>query len=159
SERSAGKRVPFAGSELDCAPLSDDSIQDLDVVLSSAGGSVSSEWAPRFVDAGAVVIDNTSFWRMHPDVPLVIPEINADAVNDHNGLIANPNCSTMQLMIALGPIHREVGIERIVISTYQSVSGTGQRAVDELRDQSHAMLHEMDPAPPEVYPQRIAFNV
>jgi aspartate-semialdehyde dehydrogenase len=159
SERSAGKKVQFAGGELECVPLSDESIQGLDVVLSSAGGSVSSEWAPRFVSAGAVVIDNTSFWRMHPEVPLVIPEINPDAANDHNGLIANPNCSTMQLMIALGPIHREVGIERIVISTYQSVSGTGQRAVEELRDQAHAMLHEMEPPAPDVYPHRIAFNV
>ncbi len=159
SERSAGKRVPFAGGELECRPLSDESIQGLDVVLSSAGGSISSEWAPRFVDAGAVVIDNTSFWRMHPEVPLVIPEINPDAASDHNGLIANPNCSTMQLMIALGPIHREIGIERIVISTYQSVSGTGQRAVEELRDQAHAILHEMDPPAPAVYPHPIAFNV
>jgi aspartate-semialdehyde dehydrogenase len=159
SERSAGKKVPFAGSELECVPLTDESIQGLDVVLSSAGGAVSAEWAPRFVGAGAVVIDNTSFWRMHPEVPLVIPEINADAASDHNGLIANPNCSTMQLMIALGPIHREIGIERIVISTYQSVSGTGQRAIEELRDQSHAMLHEMEPPPAEVYPHRIAFNV
>jgi aspartate-semialdehyde dehydrogenase len=159
SERSAGKRVPFAGGDLECVTLSDESIQGLDVVLSSAGGSISSEWAPRFVAAGAVVVDNTSFWRMHPEVPLVIPEINPEAANDHNGLIANPNCSTMQLMIALGPIQREVGIERIVISTYQSVSGTGQRAVEELRDQAHAMLHEMEPPPPEVYPHRIAFNV
>jgi aspartate-semialdehyde dehydrogenase len=159
SERSSGKKVAFAGGELECVPLTDESIQGLDVVLSSAGGAVSAEWAPRFVAAGAVVIDNTSFWRMHPEVPLVIPEINPDAANDHNGLIANPNCSTMQLMIALGPIHREVGIERIVISTYQSVSGTGQRAIEELRDQAHAMLHEMEPPPAEVYPHRIAFNV
>jgi aspartate-semialdehyde dehydrogenase len=159
SERSAGKKVAFAGGEIECRPLSGESIQGLDVVLSSAGGSISSEWAPRFVEAGAVVIDNTSFWRMHPDVPLVIPEINPDAADDHNGLIANPNCSTMQLMIALGPIHREIGIERIVISTYQSVSGTGQRAVEELRDQAHAILHEMDPPAPTVYPHRIAFNV
>ena len=159
SERSAGKRVPFAGGELECRPLSAESIGGLELVLSSAGGTVSAEWAPRFVEAGAVVVDNTSFWRMHPEVPLVIPEINPDAAAEHNGLIANPNCSTMQLLIALGPIHREVGIERIVISTYQSVSGTGQRAVEELRDQAHAMLHEMDPPAPAVYPHRIAFNV
>ncbi len=159
SERSAGKRIAFGAGELECVPLSDESIQGFDVILSSAGGAISSEWAPRFVDAGAVVVDNTSFWRMHPDVPLVIPEINPDAAGHHNGLIANPNCSTMQLMIALGPIHREVGIDRIVISTYQSVSGTGQRAVEELRDQSHAILHEQQPEPPAVYPHRIAFNV
>ena len=159
SERSAGKRIPFAGGELECVALSDESIQGFDVILSSAGGAISSEWAPRFVEAGAVVVDNTSFWRMHPDVPLVIPEINPDAANDHNGLIANPNCSTMQLMIALGPIQREVGIERIVISTYQSVSGTGQRAVQELRDQADAILRDAEPPAPEVYPNRIAFNV
>jgi aspartate-semialdehyde dehydrogenase len=106
-----------------------------------------------------VVLDNTSYWRLHEDVPLVIPEINPDAVEGHNGLIANPNCSTMQLMIALGPIERHVGIERIVISTYQSVSGTGQRAIDELESQAHAMLHRTEPDPPEVYPHRIAFNV
>jgi aspartate-semialdehyde dehydrogenase len=158
SERSAGKRVGFGDSEVECRPLSDETIQGLDVVLSSAGGAVSAEWAPRFVEAGAVVIDNTSFWRMHSDVPLVIPEINPDAAEGHNGLIANPNCSTMQLMIALGPIERHVGIERIVISTYQSVSGTGQRAIDELRDQSHMLLHGQEPTH-EVYPHRIAFNV
>ena len=128
-------------------------------MLSSAGGAVSAEWAPRLVAAGAVVIDNTSFWRMHEDVPLVIPEINPDAAEGHNGLIANPNCSTMQLMIALGPIERHVGIERIVLSTYQSVSGTGQRAIEELESQAHAILHHQEPDPPQVYPHRIAFNV
>ncbi len=141
SERSAGKRVKFGDAELECRTLSDESIQGLDLVLSSAGGAISAEWAPRFVSAGAVVVDNTSYWRMHEDVPLVIPEINPDALEGHNGLIANPNCSTMQLMIALGPIERHVGIERIVISTYQSVSGTGQSAIDELEAQAHAMLH------------------
>ncbi len=159
SERSAGKKVAFAGGELECRPLSDETIQGLDLVLSSAGGAVSAEWAPRLVAAGAVVIDNTSFWRMHEDVPLVIPEINPDAAEGHNGLIANPNCSTMQLMIALGPIERHVGIERIVLSTYQSVSGTGQRAIEELESQAHALLHHQEPDPPQVYPHRIAFNV
>jgi aspartate-semialdehyde dehydrogenase len=159
SERSAGKRVEFAGDQVECRPLSDETIQGLDLVLFSAGGAVSSEWAPRFVTAGAVVVDNTSFWRMHPEVPLVVAEINPDAVEGHSGLIANPNCSTMQLMIALGPIERQVGIERIVISTYQSVSGTGQRAVDELEAQAHAILHGQEPPAPSVYPHRIAFNV
>ncbi|HEY8000740.1 MAG: aspartate-semialdehyde dehydrogenase [Vicinamibacteria bacterium] len=159
SERSAGKPVPFAGRELECRPLSEETIQGLDLVLSSAGGAVSAEWAPRLVEAGAVVVDNTSFWRMHPEVPLVVAEINPDAVEGHSGLIANPNCSTMQLMIALGPIERHVGIERIVISTYQSVSGTGQRAIDELEAQAHALLHRQEPPPPEVYPHPIAFNV
>jgi aspartate-semialdehyde dehydrogenase len=158
SERSAGKRVPFAGGELECRPLDDESIQGLDLVLSSAGGAVSAEWAPRLVAAGAVVVDNTSFWRMHPEVPLVVSEVNPDAVESHNGLIANPNCSTMQMMVAVAPIQRRVGIERIVVSTYQSVSGTGQRAVDELTNQAHGLLHGME-VEAEVYPHRIAFNV
>ena len=159
SERSAGKRIEFAGEAVECRPLTDETIQGLDLVLSSAGGSVSSEWAPRLVAAGAVVVDNTSYWRMHPEVPLVVTEINPDAAEGHSGLIANPNCSTMQLMIALGPIERQVGIERIVISTYQSVSGTGQRAINELEAQAHAILHGQEPPAPDVYPHRIAFNV
>ncbi|MDX6580847.1 MAG: aspartate-semialdehyde dehydrogenase [Solirubrobacterales bacterium] len=159
SERSAGKRVAFRDGELECRVLSDEAIEGLDLVLSSAGGAISAEWAPRFVAAGAVVIDNTSFWRLHEDVPLVISEVNPDAAERHNGLIANPNCSTMQMVVALAPIERTVGIERIIISTYQSVSGTGQRAVDELEAQAHALLHGAEPPPPEVYPHRIAFNV
>jgi aspartate-semialdehyde dehydrogenase len=158
SERSKGRRVAFRDGELECRPLADATIADLDLVLSSAGGAVSAEWAPRFVAAGAVVIDNTSFWRMHDDVPLVISEVNPDAAERHNGLIANPNCSTMQMVVALAPIERTVGIERIIVSTYQSVSGTGQRAVEELENQTHSQLHGKD-LPPEVYPHRIAFNV
>jgi len=159
SERSAGNRVPFADGELEIRALSDESIQGLDIVLSSAGGAVSSEWAPKFVEAGAVVVDNTSYWRMHDDVPLVVSEVNPDAAEKHNGLIANPNCTTMALVVALAPIHRKAGIERIVVSTYQSVSGTGRRAIDELLDQSHALLHDEEPDPPSVYPHPIAFNV
>jgi aspartate-semialdehyde dehydrogenase len=159
SERSAGRRVAFGDAELECRTLSEESIQGLDLVLSSAGSAISAEWAPRFVAAGAVVVDNTSFWRMHEDVPLVISEVNPDAAERHNGLIANPNCSTMQMMVALAPIERTVGIERIIVSTYQSVSGTGQRAVDELEGQAHALLHRQEPPAPEVYPHRIAFNV
>jgi aspartate-semialdehyde dehydrogenase len=158
SERSAGRKLDFGGEKVECRPLADETIEGLDLVLSSAGGAVSAEWAPRLVAAGAVVVDNTSYWRLHPEVPLVISEVNPDAAGRHNGLIANPNCSTMQMVVALAPIERQIGIERIVVSTYQSVSGTGQRAVDELRDQSHALLHDRD-AEPEVYPHRIAFNV
>ena len=158
SERSAGKRVPFAGGEIEVRAISDESIQGLDIVLSSAGGAVSSEWAPRIVEAGAVVVDNTSFWRMHDDVPLVVTEVNPDAAEDHKGLIANPNCTTMEMVVALAPIQREVGIERLVVSTYQAVSGTGQRAVDELVNQSRAMLAGAKPVA-EVYPHPIAFNV
>ena len=121
---------------------------------------MSSEWAPRFVAAGAVVVDNTSFWRMHSrGAARRSPRSTPTPSSVHSGLIANPNCSTMQLMIALGPIERQVGIERIVISTYQSVSGTGQRAVDELEAQAHAILHGQEPPAPSVYPHRIAFNV
>ena len=158
SERSAGKRVAFAGSELEVRALADDSIQGLDIVLSSAGGAVSSEWAPRIVDAGAVVVDNTSFWRMHDDVPLVVSEVNPDAVEGHRGLIANPNCTTMEMVVALAPIQREVGIERLVVSTYQAVSGTGRNAIDELLAQSRAVLAGETPQA-EVYPHPIAFNV
>jgi aspartate-semialdehyde dehydrogenase len=158
SERSAGKRVPFADDELEVRAISDETIQGLDIVLSSAGGAVSSEWAPRIVEAGAVVVDNTSFWRMHDDVPLVVSEVNPDAAEEHKGLIANPNCTTMEMVVALAPIQREVGIERLVVSTYQAVSGTGQRAIDELLGQSRAVLAGDTPVA-EVYPHPIAFNV
>ena len=158
SERSAGKRISFAGGELEVRTISDDSIQGLDLVLSSAGGAVSSEWAPRIVDAGAVVVDNTSFWRMHDDVPLVVAEVNPDALADHRGIVANPNCTTMQMVVALAPIQREVGIERLIVSTYQSVSGTGRNAIEELRRQARAVLDGEAPTA-EVYPHPIAFNV
>jgi aspartate-semialdehyde dehydrogenase len=158
SERSAGRKLSFAGGEAEVRPLAADAIGGLDLVLSSAGGTISAEWAPQFVAAGAVVVDNTSFWRMHEDVPLVVAEVNPEAVEGHNGLIANPNCSTMQAMVALAPIHRAAGIERIVFSTYQSVSGTGQNAVEELRAQSRAILDGEQPRS-EVYPHPIAFNV
>jgi aspartate-semialdehyde dehydrogenase len=158
SERSAGRRVAFAGERLECRPLSAETIAGLDLVLSSAGGTISAEWAPRLVEAGAVVVDNTSYWRMHEEVPLVVAEVNPDAVEGHSGLIANPNCSTMQAMVALAPIQRAVGIERVVFSTYQSVSGTGQSACEELRAQSRAILDGESPAA-EIYPHVIAFNV
>ncbi len=159
SERSAGKKLSLNGRQLECLPLTDETIRGLDLVLSSAGGAVSAEWAPRFVDAGAVVVDNTSHWRMHEDVPLVVAEVNPGALEGHQGIIANPNCSAMQMVVALAPIRDAVGIERIVVSTYQPVSGTGRRAMQELRDQAHALLHEDEPPSAEVYPHRIAFNV
>ncbi len=158
SERSAGRRLEFAGGEVECLALSEESIQGLDIVISSAGGAISAEWAPRLIAAGAVVVDNTSFWRMHDDVPLVVSEVNPEAADSHRGLVANPNCSTMQMVVALKPIFDAVGIERLVISTYQSVSGTGQRAIEELRDQSSAVLAGESPQP-EIYPHPIAFNV
>jgi aspartate-semialdehyde dehydrogenase len=158
SERSAGRRIEWNGSELECRPLSDDSIQGLDLVLSSAGGSVSAEWAPKLVEAGAVVVDNTSHFRMHDDVPLVVAEVNPDAVEGHSGIVANPNCSTMQMVVALKPLHDEAGIERLVISTYQAVSGTGKGAIDELLGQARSVLDD-EQAVASVYPRQIAFNV
>ena len=159
SERSVGRSVPFADRELSCQALSDETIQGFDLALFSAGGERSEEWAPRFVQAGAVVVDNSSFWRMHEDVPLVVSEVNPDALDGHRGIVANPNCSTMQMVVALKPILDSAGIERLVISTYQSVSGTGQKAVEEMIDQSHRLLHEQDIEAPSVYPHQIAFNV
>jgi aspartate-semialdehyde dehydrogenase len=156
SERSAGKELDD-GSVVQ--PLRDDTIQGFDIAIFSAGGSTSGEWAPRFVDAGATVIDNSSKWRRDPEVPLVVSEVNPEALEGHKGLIANPNCSTMQLMVALKPIHDAAGIERLIVSTYQSVSGTGVKAVRELEDQTHAVLHGMEPGEPQVYPHPIAFNV
>jgi aspartate-semialdehyde dehydrogenase len=164
----AGEIVPFAsersvGRELDgglvVRGLDDEAIQGFDIALFSAGGSTSGEWAPRFAAAGAVVIDNSSRWRMQDDVPLVVSEVNPDALAAHKGIIANPNCSTMQMVVALKPLHDAAGIERLVISTYQAVSGTGRRAVDELLDQSHALLHEQSISEPQQYAHQIAFNV
>jgi aspartate-semialdehyde dehydrogenase len=158
SARSAGSAVSFAGSDVEVQELTSASIQGLDLVLSSAGGRVSSEWAPKLIDAGAVVVDNTSYWRMHDDVPLVVAGVNDDAVQDHNGLVSNPNCTTMQLMVALKPILDAAGIERLIVSTYQSVSGAGRNAIEELREQSKAIL-EGRPTEPSVYPHQVAFNV
>jgi aspartate-semialdehyde dehydrogenase len=159
--------VPFAsarsvGRELDGVPvraLADDTIGGFDLALFSAGGATSGEWAPRFVEAGAVVIDNSSRWRRDPEIPLVVSEVNPDALEGHRGLIANPNCSTMQLMVALKPIHVAAGIERLIVSTYQSTSGTGVRAVAELEEQTRAALAGEELPPPHVYPHPIAFNV
>ena len=156
SERSVGRELE--GADVPVRSLSEESIQGFDIALFSAGGSTSGEWAPRFVQAGAVVIDNSSRWRMQEGVPLVVSEVNPDALASHRGLIANPNCSTMQLVVALKPIHDAAGIERLVVSTYQAVSGTGRAAIDELLDQSHALLHEQDTEAPSVYAHRIAFN-
>ncbi len=159
--------VPFAsersvGRELDgglvVRALSEDSIQGFDLALFSAGGATSGEWAPRFVAAGATVIDNSSRWRKQADVPHVVSEVNPVALERHHGIIANPNCSTMQMVVALKPIYDAAGIERLVVSTYQAVSGTGKAAVDELLHQSHALLHERDLEPPGAYAHQIAFN-
>jgi len=159
SERSAGKTIEFGSKVLSVQAVSDESIQGLDLVLSSAGGSVSAEWTPKLVEAGATVVDNTSYWRMHDDVPLVVSEVNPDALEGHKGIIANPNCSTMQMVVALKPLYDAAGIERLVISTYQAVSGTGKGAIDELRAQTRAVVGDYDVPAPEIYPHQIAFNV
>ncbi len=159
SERSAGRTIDHGEEELTVQALSDEAIEGFDLALLSAGSGTSEEWAPRFADAGAVVVDNSSFWRMKDEVPLVVAEVNPHALESHRGIVANPNCSTMQMVVALEPIRARAGIERIVVSTYQSVSGTGQRAVEELHEQAAAVLEAQELAPPSVYPHQIAFNV
>jgi aspartate-semialdehyde dehydrogenase len=156
TERSAGKVIDGRTVRAlnDSADLS-----GFDIALFSAGGGTSKTWAPRFVEAGATVIDNSSAFRRDPEVPLVVSEVNPHALRGHRGLIANPNCSTMQLMVALAPIHRAVGIERLVVSTYQSVSGTGQAAIEALDAEAEASLHGAEMPAPEIYPTHIAFNV
>jgi aspartate-semialdehyde dehydrogenase len=164
----ADEIVPFAsvrsaGTELDgriVRVLDEDAdLSGFDIALFSAGASTSRAWASRFVEQGAVVIDNSSAFRRDPEVPLIVSEVNPHAIERHQGLIANPNCSTMQLMVALAPIHRAAGIERLVVATYQSVSGTGQKAIAELDAQALASLHGKEMPAPELYPEHIAFNV
>ena len=164
STRSKGAAVQFGAQTLSCRALDEDALDGFDLAFMAAGGSVSAEWAPRFAERGAIVIDKTSYWRMHPDVPLVVPEINPDATElalrpDGSGIVSSPNCSTMAMVMALYPILREAGLEEIVVSTYQSVSGTGRAAVEELEGQAHALLHRSSPEAPSVYPHQIAFNV
>ncbi len=154
SERSAGREL----RGMVVRPLRDDTIAGFDLAIFSAGGATSGEWAPRFVDAGAVVVDNSSRWRMQDDVPLVVSEVNPEALDAHRGIIANPNCSTMQMVVALKPLQDAAGIERLVISTYQAVSGTGKAAVDELLAQSRAVVDGEDVPPAAVYAHQIAFN-
>lgn len=157
SERSIGKTIPFKGKEVKVELLTEDSFKDVQVVLSSPGASVSKIFTPAAVKAGAVVIDNTSAYRMEPDVPLVVPEVNPLKIRKHKGIISNPNCSTIQMVVVLKPIYDAVGIKRLVISTYQSVSGTGKNAIDELFEQSKQILNN-EPISPKVYPHQIAFN-
>jgi aspartate-semialdehyde dehydrogenase len=159
SERSAGKTIDYGDTDLTVVALSDEAIRGFDLALFSAGSAISMEWAPRFADAGATVVDNSSQWRMHDDVPLVVSEVNPEALNDHKGIVANPNCTTMQTVVALKPILDAAGIERVVMSSYQAVSGTGQRAVDELHRQAEAVIEAYEVPTPAVYPHQIAFNV
>ncbi|OGW33526.1 MAG: aspartate-semialdehyde dehydrogenase [Nitrospirae bacterium GWC2_56_14] len=157
SERSAGERVTFRDKSWVVKKLSKDSFQGVDIALFSAGAERSLEFAPSAVTSGAVVIDNSSAFRMAPGVPLVVPEINAHAVVGHAGIIANPNCSTIGMVMALKPIHDAVKIKRIVVTTFQSVSGTGKEAIDELAGQTVALLNFRD-IETKVYPHQIAFN-
>jgi len=156
SERSAGRELDGYGT---VQPLDDETIQGFDLAIFSAGATASGRWAPRFVEAGAVVVDNSSRFRQQDGIPLVVAEVNPEALDGHAGIVANPNCSTMQLMVALKPLHDRAGIERLVVSTYQCVSGTGVKAVAELEAQTRAVLAGEPPPPPAVYPHPIAFNV
>ena len=165
SARSAGRKVTFAGRAYTVEEAAPDAFAGVDVALFSAGAGVSRELAPEAAARGALVIDNTSAYRMHEDVPLVVPEVNPEAIRDHRGIIANPNCSTIQMVVALNPIHRRYGIRRIVVATYQAASGAGERAVAELRATAAAYLAG-EPLRPEVLPVSglprhypLAFNV
>jgi aspartate-semialdehyde dehydrogenase len=158
SERSAGRRISQGEQELEVRSLAPEAIRDFDLALFSAGGSVSREWAPRFAETGCVVIDNSSAWRMEQKVPLVVAEVNPQDLEHHSGIVANPNCSTMQMVMALKPIHDGAQIERVIVSTYQSTSGTGREAVEEMRAQARAVLEDREPSA-SVYPHQIAFNV
>ncbi len=158
SERSAGKTLGFKGAEIPVQTLNKDCFRGVDVALFSAGGSRSKQWAPVAAQSGCVVIDNSSAWRMDPDVPLVVPEVNAGDIGRHRGIIANPNCSTIQMVVVLKPIHDAATIKRVVVTTFQSVSGTGKKAMDELVEQSKDILNFREPRA-EVYPHQIAFNI
>ncbi len=159
SERTAGSILEFKGEKLKVQVLREDSFKGMEIGLFSAGGSISEKYAPLASREGCVVIDNTSAFRMDPEVPLVVPEVNPHAVGDytHKGIIANPNCSTIQMVVVLKPIHDAAKIKRIVVSTYQSVSGTGKEAIQELEQQTLAIFNQQE-IRTEVYPHQIAFN-
>jgi aspartate-semialdehyde dehydrogenase len=159
TSKSAGRKLRFKGEEFPVEELTETSFKGLDIAIFSAGGAASQKYAPFAAKDGCVVVDNSAAWRMDPDVPLVVPEVNPHAVGQYSnkGIIANPNCSTIQMVVALAPIHKKVGIKRIVVSTYQAVSGTGKKAIDELRNQTKAVMNFIEPER-KVYPHRIAFN-
>ncbi|MBP8645830.1 MAG: aspartate-semialdehyde dehydrogenase [Syntrophobacteraceae bacterium] len=157
SSRSAGRRLSFKGQEIPVEELKETSFQGVHLALFSAGGSVSKKFAPIAARSGCVVVDNSSAFRMDPAVPLVVPEVNPHAALKHRGIIANPNCSTIQMVVALNPIQKEAGIKRIVVTTFQAVSGTGMRAIEELRLQVRSLSQGQE-IRREVYPHQIAFN-
>lgn len=158
SPRSAGQTLSFQGRSLTVEAVSAEAFQDVDLVLASAGGSISKQWAKEIVAAGAVMIDNSSAFRMDPTVPLVVPEINPDAALQHQGIIANPNCTTILLGVAIYPLHQRRPLERVVVSTYQSASGAGARAMAEVQAQARAIL-DGDTPPTEAFPYPLAFNL
>ena len=158
SSRSAGTKLPFMGDELVVEEATPDAFEGADVVFFSAGGGTSKSLAPEAARRGAVVVDKSSAWRMDPAVPLVIPEINADDLHEHNGIISSPNCSTIVMLMALAPLHRANPIRRVIVDTYQSASGAGAKGVDELYRQTHAMLDDKA-AEASTFPYPLAFNV
>jgi aspartate-semialdehyde dehydrogenase len=158
SERSAGKKLKFKGEEVVVEKLTPESFKGIDIALFSAGGERSKQFAPEAVKRGAVVIDNSSAFRMEPDVPLVVPEVNPEDVEWHKGIIANPNCSTIQMVVVLKPLHDVSRIKRVVVATYQAVSGAGAMAIEELIEQTKAILENKEPPQPKKIPKRIAFN-
>ncbi|MCB9982532.1 MAG: aspartate-semialdehyde dehydrogenase [Rhodospirillales bacterium] len=158
SERSVGREVSYGDTDLRVQNLADFDFKGVDIVLSSPGAKVSAEYSPKAAAAGATVIDNTSYWRMDPDVPLIVPEVNPHAINEiKKGIIANPNCSTIQMVVALKPLHDAATVKRVVVSTYQSTSGSGKAAMDELFNQTKGIYANQTPVP-SVYPKQIAFN-
>ena len=158
SKRSVGKTVDFDGESIPVRVLDKNSFKGVEIGLFSAGGAISKEFAPVAVADGCVVIDNTSAFRMEEGVPLVVPEVNAHRISEHKGIIANPNCSTIQMVVVLSPIHKAARIRRVVVSTYQAVSGSGLKAMDELTEQVRQLFQFKDPQV-KVYPHQIAFNV
>ncbi|HOC74072.1 MAG TPA: aspartate-semialdehyde dehydrogenase [Candidatus Hydrogenedentes bacterium] len=158
SERSLGKTLKYKGEDIPVEVLSDDSFNGVDIALFSAGGGTSKRFAPSAAKAGCVVVDNSSAWRMDPEVPLVVPEVNPGDIQKHKGIIANPNCSTIQMVVVLKPLHDAARIRRVVVATYQAVSGAGSAALGELAEQTKALV-EGRPYPPKIFPHQIAFNV
>jgi len=158
SDRSVGKRLRVNGREVEVGETKADSFEGIDIALFSAGADISRQFSPLAAQAGAIVVDNSSAFRMEPDVPLVVPEVNPEDIGKHQGIVANPNCSTIQMVVALFPLHQVNPIQRFTVSTYQAVSGTGNAAVEELRVQSRAVLEEGQVVA-EVYPYQIAFNL
>jgi aspartate-semialdehyde dehydrogenase len=164
SERSAGKVVSFNGQEITVEVATPDKFEGVDIALFSAGGNISKEMAPEAVKRGAIVVDNTSAFRMDENVPLVVPEVNEEALHTHNGIIANPNCSTIQMVVALEPVRKSYGLNKVIVSTYQAVSGAGAAAINEMKEQSKAILEgkeikaEILPVKGDEKHYQIAFN-